>query len=149
MIGDPHEVNAFILNPLSPANYEFIMFAVNDNSSVGAGGSHWSLCVFSKPDKTFFHFDSSSGSNKSSCVKIVKILKSCLSCEAAGIKDVKCLQQRNSYDCGTFLLCHADLICSAIDKGKDLTSLPKLQPETVATKRREMVQIVQSLGGKI
>lgn len=148
MVSDPNEVNAIFLSHLSPESRSYIIFAVNDNSSSDAGGSHWSLCVYSKPDNTFFHFDSYSGSNNSSCSKLVKILKECLGCKSAVIKNVECLQQNNSYDCGIYVLCHTDIVCQAIEKRCEITSIKKLQPKKVQVKRHEVIQIIQNLGGE-
>lgn len=52
------EVSVF-LDPLEVSSKSFIFFAVNDNESADrAGGSHWSLLVYSRPEKQFFHLDS-------------------------------------------------------------------------------------------
>lgn len=57
------EIKTF-LEPLDVKNKNFIFFALNDNDSPdSAGGTHWSLLVYSKPESCFFHIDSSSGSN--------------------------------------------------------------------------------------
>lgn len=52
------------LEPLGIDKKKFVFFALNDNNSPDvAGGSHWSLLVYSKSDSCFFHVDSLSGSN--------------------------------------------------------------------------------------
>lgn len=57
------EIRTF-LEPLSVSKKKFVFFALNDNDTPDiAGGSHWSLLVYSKPENCFFHLDSSSGSN--------------------------------------------------------------------------------------
>lgn len=57
------EIKTF-LEPLGIKNKNYVFFALNDNDSPDvAGGSHWSLLVYSKPESGFFHVDSSSGSN--------------------------------------------------------------------------------------
>jgi sentrin-specific protease 8 len=145
MMASPEEVKMIFLDPLNATSRSFIVFAVNDNSMNAAGGSHWSLCVWSKPDNTFFHFDSSSGSNSSSCSKLVKILRSSLDCPSAGIENVQCLQQNNSYDCGIFVLCHTDIACQTAFKENSLKSVKKLQPKKVAVKRSEIIEIIQNL----
>jgi sentrin-specific protease 8 len=145
MMGNAKEVKVIFLDPLNVESRKFIIFAVNDNTINAAGGSHWSLCAWSKPDNTFFHFDSSSGSNNSSCSKLVKILKSCLSCESAETNNVQCLQQNNCFDCGIFVLCHADLVCQTALKEGSLSAVKKLQPKRVNVKRNEIVQIIQNL----
>ncbi|XP_033250815.1 sentrin-specific protease 8-like [Drosophila miranda] len=52
----------------------FIFFALNDNMSFEAGGTHWSLLVFSRPEKTFYHFDSY-GNNTSNSVELMNKVK--------------------------------------------------------------------------
>lgn len=48
------------LDPLHSSAKQFIFFALNDNEMTeSSGGSHWSLLVFSQPERRVFHFDSS------------------------------------------------------------------------------------------
>ena len=145
MMGSSAEVKAIFLDPLNAASRDFIVFAVNDHSMNSIGGSHWSLCVYSKPDNSFFNFDSSSNSNNSSCSKLVKILRSCLGCDTAKLENMECLQQNNCYDCGIFVLCHADLACQSAVKEKSLKEVKKLQRKIVQIKRHEVAQIILNL----
>lgn len=145
MWANPAEVNAIFLEPLNPSVHSLIIFAVNNNSTVLAGGSHWSLCAFSRLDNIFYHFDSLSGSNASSCLSLVKILRTCLACPNAKIEEVSCTQQNNSFDCGIFLLCHTDLVCKTFKKSGNLTSIEKLETSKVTGKRAEIIQIIQSI----
>lgn len=145
LVANTEEVKAVFLDPLEAKSRNFIIFAVNNNTHNAAGGSHWSLCVWSKPDNTFFHFDSSLGLNSSSCSVLVKILKPCLGCETAEINNVQCLQQNNCYDCGIFVICHTDLVAQTVVKEGSLSAVKKLQPKKVPVKRNELVQIIQSL----
>lgn len=147
LMANPAEVNAIFLEPLNPSSHSLIIFAVNNNANVRAGGSHWSLCAFSRPDNKFYHFDSLSGSNASSCLSLVKILRTCLGCPNAKIEDVSCTQQNNSFDCGIFLLCHTDLVCQTFKKSGNLTSIKKLETSKVTGKREEISQIIKSFGG--
>jgi sentrin-specific protease 8 len=145
MMGNRDDVNEIFLNPLNPASRSHIIFAVNDNSSDKAGGSHWSLCVFSKDENVFHHFDSLTGSNKTPCSSLVKILQSCLNCGDAELINVPCLQQSNGYDCGIFVLCHADLVCQTLAKRESINSIKKLQIKKVHVKRNETLQIIDIL----
>lgn len=144
MMENPDEITPIILEPLDAQNKSFIFFAINDNSSDQAGGSHWSLCIFSKPDNTFFHFDSSGYSNHFPCETLVNIMKKCLHCPKAELKKVDCLQQNNCYDCGIYVLCHADLASKTIMKSKSLAEVKKLQYKTITTKRSELIEIIKS-----
>lgn len=57
------EIKTF-LEPLGVMTKQIVFFALNDNNTPDmAGGSHWSLLVYSKPENSFYHLDSSSGSN--------------------------------------------------------------------------------------
>lgn len=57
------EIKTF-LEPLGVNSKKIVFFALNDNDTPDiAGGTHWSLLVYSKPENCFFHLDSSSGSN--------------------------------------------------------------------------------------
>jgi sentrin-specific protease 8 len=145
MMNNADEINAIILDPLDAKKRPFIIFAINNNDQDVAGGSHWSLCVYSKPDNTFFHFDSSSYFNHMPCEQLINIMKKCLQVPSAEFQRVDCLQQNNSYDCGIYVLCHADLVCKTIMKSKSLKDVKKLNCKTVTTKRSELIGIIQSL----
>lgn len=146
MIANPDEVNEIFLKPLNPSDRSHIMFAINDNSSrVDAGGMHWSFCVYSRPENSFFHFDSSRGFNAQTFKTFANILKKSLKCDTAEMVNVDCLQQDNSHDCGIFVLCHADLVYQQIAKSATISSLKKLSPKKVSSKRSEVLQIVQNL----
>lgn len=144
-MGNPDEVNAVILDPLDVKEKNFILFPINDNSKDQVGGSHWSLLVYSKPDSTFYHFDSSGSSNYWVCSKLAKIIKSCLKLSSDKIKQVECLQQNNCYDCGIYVLCHADSVWKAIMKSKTLKDIKKISYKTVLSKRSELLAIIKSV----
>lgn len=145
MMNIPEEINTFILEPLDVKNRDFLIFAINNNDQDEAGGSHWSLCVFSKPENSFFHFDSSGYFNHMPCDSLVKIMKKCLQIPNAEFQRVDCLQQNNSYDCGIYVLCHANLVCKTIMKSKMLRDVKKLNCKSITTKRFEVIEIIQSL----
>lgn len=53
------EIKTF-LEPLGISKKQFVFFPLNDNDTPDvAGGSHWSLLVYSKPESCFYHYDSS------------------------------------------------------------------------------------------
>lgn len=139
------ETPSEVLGPLQCLTRSLIILAVSDNSSIDSGGSHWSLCVFSKANNAFYHFDSLSGSNTSHFLKIVSILKKCLDCESAKTEHVSCTQQNNSYMCGDFVCCHTDLVLQTFEKSGNLTAIGNLPRTKVNGKRDEIVQIVTNL----
>jgi len=146
------EITEIFLHPLSASSKDFIIFPINDHRSASAGGTHWSLGAYSRPDNCFYHLDSFDACNFSSFSKIVKIFKACLNCDNASVVEVDCLQQNNSYDCGIFVLCHADLLCHMILRKGSLSSLAgmppkKVAPQKVAFKRQEVLDIIEHLKG--
>lgn len=145
MMESPSEVNAIFLEPLNCAARTLIIFVINNNDSTDAGGTHWSICAYSKTDDIFYHFDSLSGSNASPCIKLFKTIKSCLGCGNAKIKNVSCSQQANSFDCGIFALCHTDLVCQTFLKSGNLSNVKKLQKTKIDEKRNEICQIIKKL----
>lgn len=57
------EIKTF-LDPLGISKKQFVFFPLNDNDTPDvAGGSHWSLLVYSRPESSFFHFDSTYACN--------------------------------------------------------------------------------------
>ena len=146
LMENPEEIKAIILDPLDVKERNFLIFAINDNSRDQIGGSHWSLLVYSKPDNAFYHFDSSGSSNYWVCSKLAKIIKSCLKLSREKIEQVECLQQNNSYDCGIYVLCHADSVCKAIMKSNSLNGIKKINYKVVLSKRSELLDIIKSLG---
>jgi sentrin-specific protease 8 len=149
LMRNPNEINAIFLEPLDIRGKQFIIFAINDNSSASAGGSHWSLLVYSRPDKRFFHFDSAGSLNSYVCSDFVEVIKKCLclSKDEEACEQVQCLQQNNSYDCGIYVLCHADLACKTIMKVGKLLGIQKVNYKSVIVKRQEIIELSESLVG--
>lgn len=104
------EIGIFLDPLIDNINRDFIFFAVNDNEITDAsGGSHWSLLVFSRPERMILHFDSSSTCNEIPAVELAdKILKYFGLPLEGRFENVMCLQQTNSYDCGVHVLCNAN-----------------------------------------
>lgn len=149
MIGNPSEVKAIFLDHLEPSSRSHIIFAINNNSTTAAGGSHWSLGAFSRSESTFYHFDSSSGMNHSAFLDLVKIFKSGFEAQQANIVEVPCLQQEDAHNCGIFVLCHADSVCKAIEQGKPLSEMKRLLPTKTHVKRTELIEIIRGLDGAV
>lgn len=137
------------LDPLHCYEKNVIYFAVNDNESSNAGGTHWSLLVFSRLEGIFFSFDSSSNMNCSATQKIVQVLKTGLRCPLASFETHRCTQQLNSYECGIHLLANIENICEYfLDKGM-VQMVPGLSLSVVKNKRQEILNLIKDLGGKI
>ena len=93
---------------------DLIVLAVNNNDSERSGGSHWSLLMYSKQAREFFHFDSSSGMNNDPARRLASNTHSYLmsklkleECYSMRIKEVSVSQQTNGYDCGIHVLNNA------------------------------------------
>lgn len=149
MVESPSEVKTIFLDHLDLSSRSHIIFAINDNSTINAGGSHWSLGVFSKAENNFYHFDSSSGMNQWAFLDLVKIFKICFEAQKSSIVEVPCLQQEDAYNCGVFVLCHTDSICKSIEQKKPLSEMKKLLPNKTHVKRNELLEIIRNLEGDI
>ncbi|XP_034654758.1 sentrin-specific protease 8 isoform X1 [Drosophila subobscura] len=126
----------------------FIFFAMNDNRSFEAGGTHWSLLVFSRPEKTFYHFDSYGNNNTSNSVELMNKVKETMDVRSAKFRPMRCLQQANGYDCGIHVICMTDHIADYLNRYEVMDGLPPLQVDSVKAKRTELLKLIMSLGGK-
>uniref|UniRef100_T1GDP9 Ubiquitin-like protease family profile domain-containing protein n=1 Tax=Megaselia scalaris TaxID=36166 RepID=T1GDP9_MEGSC len=127
----------------------FLFFALNDNDSYRAGGTHWSLAVLSRPERAFFHFDSCNNQNFSHCQQFVKRIKDTLNCSRYLVKSVRCLQQLNGYDCGIHVLSMAEHIGDYVNRFECIDGFEGLHLDHVSRKRGEILKIIQILGGKV
>jgi len=137
-----------LLRQIHATRKPFIFFALNDNKTVMAGGTHWSLLVFSRPEKTFFHFDSFGNNNSSASHQFVARIKNALNAKQFTIKPIKCLQQTKSYDCGIHVLCMTDNIADYVNRFECVEGVGPLHQDTVSAKRTDLIKLIQSLGGK-
>ncbi|XP_056648548.1 sentrin-specific protease 8-like [Diorhabda sublineata] len=148
-VSPQNELNIFLGPLVNSIMREFIFFALNDNQLVdSSGGSHWSLLVFSRPEKMVYHYDSSQGSNDDQAVELgEKILKYFSFPVQGKVQNMPCLQQTNGYDCGVHVLCNAEQLASYASHYGRVTGCPKLTPETVIAKRWEILDIIERLTG--
>lgn len=136
-----------LLKEIRVVDKDFVFFALNNNETTKAGGSHWSLLVLSRPESTFFHYDSSHKSNLSHCEHFVKIMKAAMKSSSFKIKSPKCLQQNNNYDCGIHVLSMADKIGEFVNQIECVNGFEGIDVEEVSNKRQEILAIIKSLGG--
>uniref|UniRef100_A0A1B0CV02 Putative sentrin-specific protease 8 n=1 Tax=Lutzomyia longipalpis TaxID=7200 RepID=A0A1B0CV02_LUTLO len=137
------------LTPLQATEKDFIFFALNNNEQSTAGGSHWSLLVFSRPENTFFHFDSCSGSNLATSRRFSRHLRSSLGCPGAELHEHECLQQSNCYDCGIHLILATEMVAQHTEDTGTVHNTPEIHQQDVKGKRREILKIIRQLGGEI
>lgn len=126
----------------------FLFFALNDNETYRAGGTHWSLAVLSRPERAFFHFDSCNNQNVPKFQQFVKQIKDALNCSKYHVKSVRCLQQLNGYDCGIHVLAMAEHIGDYVNRFECIDGFEGLHLDHVSRKRGEILKIIQILGGK-
>ena len=108
-----------VLDPLGVKHKEYIFLPVNNNASADkAGGSHWSLLVYSKQDAIWYHFDSQRRSNDKDASQLVARLNMYLNCDTPNsLVDAFCSQQDNNYDCGAFVMKYAQIVAHRAVKG--------------------------------
>lgn len=145
----PDDVELF-LEPLRAHDKDFLFFALNDNLQVErAGGSHWSLLVYSRPENCFFHYDSSYGTNANHANLLENILIRALHVPNARAKEASCLQQSNSYDCGIHVLCTVDLLSHMAIRHDEIDGSGNVAYEAIKCKRNDLLNIILDLGGRI
>uniref|UniRef100_A0A182N3E4 Ubiquitin-like protease family profile domain-containing protein n=1 Tax=Anopheles dirus TaxID=7168 RepID=A0A182N3E4_9DIPT len=143
------EVGIF-LEPLRAQERAFVFFALNDNQIADrAGGSHWSLLVFSRPEKAFYHFDSSRNANAEYARHLVTVLKRALCCPDAQLRTGDSLQQSNGYDCGVHVLCTVDAVAQQIRKSGKIEGVRSARYDVIRSKREELLGMIVNLGGRI
>lgn len=138
-----------LLNEIRVIDKDFVFFALNNNETTNAGGSHWSLLVLSRPESTFFHYDSSNKSNFYNCEQFVRGIKAALKATSFKLKSPKCLQQNNSYDCGIHVLSNADKLGEFVNQVECVEGFDGIDIEEVTNKRQEIIAIIRSLGGVV
>lgn len=144
----PAEETKDLLETLNPRNKKkVIFFAVNDNESTHAGGSHWSLLVFSRPELAFFNFDSIPGHNRATTKRIVNLLRLGLNCSTAAYQDQACSQQSNHYDCGIHLLVNAENIANYFLIHESVEDVPQASHTIIANKRANILHLISEMGG--
>ena len=132
-----------LLNQLKAPHKPFIFFALNGND-----GDHRSLLVFSRPEKTFFHFDSCGTINSNVSHQFVQHVKDALDCHHSSMKPVRCLQQTNGYDCGIHVICMTDNIADYVNRFEIIDGVGPLHQDTISAKRSELVKLIRSLSRK-
>jgi sentrin-specific protease 8 len=143
----PSDDLSVFLDPLQVKKRDFIFLVLNNCVRTDSpGGTHWSLLVYSKPEDTFFHFDSSARSNFKQAWKLASNLFKYLSSYGkSDFQELDSLQQANGYDCGIHVLCNVDLIADFCAKYKRVKGCGKVGACSVATKRAEVLHLIQSL----
>lgn len=124
-----------ILDPLGFSAKSLALFAVNNNSDVAiaGGGSHWSLCAYTRADNTLRHFDSHWGTNEGASRALYAALDPTLP-PGAALTQAPCPPQQNGYDCGMAVLALTRALCERFVAAQDSSGELSFEvgPEAVA-----------------
>ncbi|KAL3273836.1 hypothetical protein HHI36_015263 [Cryptolaemus montrouzieri] len=144
-----NEIGAF-LEPLKAHKKNLILFALNDHEFCeAAGGTHWSLLVFSKLDSKIYHFDSCPGLNRNQAVEFGHKLFTYFGKHFQnGVVEANCLQQNNNYDCGVHVLCNAEHIIQFATRFGTVEGCPIIDQRVVSGFRKKMLDIVMNMVAK-
>jgi len=150
IIDEPAEV-AIFLQPLDAQANDLVYFAVNNHNSANTcGGSHWSLLVFDNTTAHFHHFDSSGGLNDDDAKDIAKRSYPHISAKSHTpfkfIRHRDCSQQTNSYDCGMYVVCFAEELCSRLKESLSPSVYDRLiLVDDMAQKRTSIKRLIKKL----
>ncbi|XP_033358187.1 sentrin-specific protease 8-like [Bombus vosnesenskii] len=149
---DPNQYIIF-LDPLSITECKCIFFPLNNcDKKDAAGGTHWSLLIFCKEDKTCYHFDSAKGSNATIASKFAENVMDCVFDKKEPNKkfvEVDSPQQSNSYDCGVYVLCLTDVIINHLLKNERMDGCNYNQvKKLVLAKRAQLLALINDLKHK-
>merc|ERR1712243_161143 len=96
---------------------KWIFYPINNNNEIDKiGGTHWSLLIFNKTSNKYYHYDPIKGMNR----KHAQALITNTNYKSKGSPkyiEMECPQQRNSFDCGIYIMLFiAELTSSTIAK---------------------------------
>lgn len=137
------------LDSVDARRRDFVFFPLNDcKSRNDAGGTHWSLVVYSRLGKKAFHFDSARGLNCSVASDFSRKILDSLVDEGSGefVEFQDCPSQDNGYDCGLYVLCITDAITQSVAKCANLDNV-RLDgvKKMVSGKREELLKLIDQL----
>lgn len=162
----PAEEIGIFLEPLGAATKQFIFFPINDHQLDSAGGSHWSLLVFSRPDRQFYTIDSFSECNRSATRGFVGHVGQALGAlhpaeqmrnsPGTEIVTLRCAQQTNGYDCGLHVLWNVNAVAKyaaemgtlqGVDSDAAASRLALAGVGNVYTMRQEILELIERMAG--
>lgn len=150
---------SIFLEPLNAKEKSFIFLPLNDNNEARAGGNHWSLLAFSRPESTFFYYDSMNGDTLKSLVPFVRKIAHAIECPEFDFIKGHTVRQSNSYDCGIHVLCNIDRLSERAlkfdtlddrdDDEDDRRERDRETIECIRNKRDDLLKIIRKLGGDV
>ncbi|NXN18766.1 SENP8 protease, partial [Indicator maculatus] len=143
------EVGAF-LQPLDLRSRNLVFFPINDNSNQLAGGTHWSLLVYYRDKECFGHYDSRGTYNAVHAKQVVEMVEFFVSSRAGKTILVEEMTptQRNSYDCGMYVICCAEAVCQLYYQDRTKPWMQLLTPSYITQKRAEWKALIAKLAQK-
>lgn len=139
------EAKMCFLEPLGLDQKELIFFPINNNRDVNTqGGSHWSLLIFNKSILTFTHLDSCMESNSREALSFYQKYKEFFNAKC--FRDEKnCPQQKNSSDCGVYVLALTDLFASVFNEKSEKIKYDLVTPQAVTDLRKRLKNVILNL----
>lgn len=148
------EFNHF-LEPLNIKNKDILFVPINDSEQMypsGNQGTHWSLLIYVKQSRSFYHIDSLNSYNQTSAGTVAKKLFNYLVGDInsrLNLTQIKGPQQSNSYDCGVFVICAIELFLSKLfvnGLNFQISSIEEIAiPEvTIINKRASLAYIIKN-----
>ena len=136
------------LDPLGLSTKAAVMWAVNNCATLDApGGSHWSLLVFVRSSKTFYHLDSCAGMNTQAAKDLARKAAELVGVEQASVVEKDVEQQTNGHDCGVFLLLNAARVGKAVKDGEGLAAkLTPLSHKQISDGRDNLEATIKNIG---
>ena len=140
------EVGIF-LDPLNLERCQYVFFAVNDNASCeSTGGSHWSLILYDREIGEFRHYDSANGSNEGAARRLCSQVSKSLGLDKNVLfTNMMCPQQKNSYDCGVYVICFVEILSQIHMLQNSDTLIDSVSAVSVAKKRTNIKDLIFSL----
>lgn len=100
-----------LLEPLNICSKDIIFIPLNDSeSTIQAGGSHWTLIICDNVQKSFYHLNSL-GDDCLNAHEVVSKLAGYITKRAPCLQVVDCPQQPNTADCGMYVVAFIDFLC--------------------------------------
>ena len=139
---------SIILEPLDLDTKSQLLFPLNNNQDPeSAGGSHWSLLVFSMVTKTFHHLDSSEGFNDPEARMFSSKLSQYFKVTPKLIR-TNVTQQSNGWACGNHCLYNLHQAASLCVGGQDIDTWSVSDTSSGVKKiRPDLLNLIRSLKG--
>ncbi|KAH8274351.1 hypothetical protein KR044_003734, partial [Drosophila immigrans] len=146
---DDKELHSLLVAQYKATRRSFIFIAMNGVRARDRDGAHFTLLLASRPDKTFYHFDSYGGNNSNGSLELCNNIKDVLEMKQARFRSQRCLQQTNDYDCGIHVICMADQLTDYANRFDSVDGVKPLHQDVIKAKRNQLIKLIASLGQHI